>query len=214
MYATPFHADVGRAAFDLVTSRLAALAERQDTHRTRATGERANERQLARALRRQHMRPIVKVARAMVPEAAQLAAVSLPRMKSNSTDLTLRARALADAVEPHTPLMHEGGLPLDFVARLNTAADALDDAVRQKGTHQKGRIGTTDGIYQMVTEARRRVAVMDALVRAQLSEEEPLVTEWQSVVRSIRGAVRRVSREAEGATTPALVADSSGQKAA
>jgi hypothetical protein len=197
----------GRAAFDLVTTQLGTLAEAQDTHRTRASGELSNEQRLARSLRRQHIRPLVKVARAKVPEAAQLAAVSLPVIRSNSTDLTVRARAMADAVEPHKQLLHEGGLPSDFIDRLRAAADVLDAAIRQKGTHQKGRIGATDGIYQTVNEARRQVNVMDSLVRAELGEQEPLVTEWASVVRSIRMAVARASKTpgegtAPGAPTP------------
>jgi len=192
----------GRAAFDLVTSQMAAYAEEQDRHRIRAAGELSNELRLARALRRQHMRPIVKVARAKVPEAAQLTAVSLPPIRSNSTDLTTRARAMADAVEPHKQLLHEGGLPSDFIDRLKTAADTLDAAIRQKGTHQKGRIGATDGIVQQVRQARRQVGVMDALVRAQVAEQEPLLTEWRSIVRSIREAATRTRVEPVVGTTP------------
>jgi hypothetical protein len=191
-----------RTAFDQVTAQLGTLAELQDTHRTRASGELTNEQRLARSLRRQHMRPIVKVARAKVPEAAQLAAVSLPPIRSNSTDLTVRARAMADSVEPHKQLLHDGGLPSDFIDRLKAAADTLDAAIRQKGTHQKGRIGATDGITQAVTEARRQVDVMDSLVRAQLGEQEPLVTEWRSVVQSIRAAVNRATSSAAASPTP------------
>ena len=193
----------GRAEFDRVTARLGTLAEKQDAHRMNASGELSNERKHARALRRKHMRPVVQVARSKVPAAAQLSAVSLPPIRSNSTDTATRARAMAAAVEPYRQLLHEGGLPADFVEQLVAAASALETAVSAKRTHQVGRVGSTANIDAEVAETRLQVSAMDALVRATVGEHEPKLDEWAKIVRDIRSALRQ-------ATKPAVVGQPGG----
>jgi len=191
-----------RKEFDDVVSRLTALAEEQETHRINASGELSSERRLARRLRREHMRPIVKVARSKVPAAAQLSAVSLPPIRSNNTDTANRARAMAAAVEPYKQLLHEGGLPGDFLEQLNAATTVLEQAVKKKLTHRKGRVGSTDGIVNEVSEVRVHVNVMDSLVRKHMGEKEPAVSEWASIVRSIRAATRQARKGPAAAPEP------------
>jgi hypothetical protein len=159
------NAEGGRKDFDAVTTRLATLAQEQEAHRINASGQLSNERRLARELRRNHMRPIVQIARWKVPAAAQLSAVTLSLIRSNNTEMANRARAMGAAVEPFRQLLHEGGLPADFIEQLYAAAGALEDAVSQKKGHQVGRVGTTDNIEGEVTDARLQVNVLDSLGR-------------------------------------------------
>ncbi len=182
----------GRRGLDDVTAQLASLANEQGVHRTQGTGALASEKQLARALRRKHMWPIVKVARAKLPDVASLEAVRMPPVQSNNTDLVLRAGAMAEAVQPHAAELHDGGLQADFLDRLRTAAAQLLEAISSKDAHKTGRIRSTDGIRKVVFRTRRAVGVVDALVRAQLGEAEPLLTEWVSIVRAIRKSASRV----------------------
>jgi hypothetical protein len=182
-----------RVDFDALIVRLAAHAERQAAHQIAARGELASEKKMARRLRNKYMLPVVKVARAKVPAAAQLASFTLPPFRSNSTDTATRAQALAAAAVPYRALLQEGGLPQDFVEALVAAAAALEAAVRDKKTHQSGRVAATDNILDEVTDARTSVATMDALVRSVLPDGDPRIAEWAKIVRDIRGNARRAA---------------------
>ena len=190
-----------RKAYDAVTAQLGVLAERQEALEFKARGELSKEKELARALRRQHIVPIVRVARALVPDVARLAPVRVPPFKSNNTDLTSRARALGDAVEAHAEQLKAGGLADNFVAALRAASDALDAAIVTKGVHRRERIGATEGIVDVVRRARRATAAADGLVRARLGAREPLVTEWQTVARKIRVTARQAIRAVTESTS-------------
>lgn len=76
----------------------------------------------------------------------------------------------------------------------------LDTTIMQKGEHRRQRIGATDGIRKQVGEVRRQVDVMDALLRAQLVETDPLLTEWQTVTSAIRLAANKAIPSATAAT--------------
>ena len=157
-----------RKAFDAATTELGDLAERQDALETKAKGELLNELELARELRRQHIVPIVRIARVLVPDVARLDSVRVPPHKSNNSDLTSRARALADAVDAHVDALKVGGLPDTFVADLRGAADALDASIAQKGVHRRNRVGATVSIVDAVKQARRATGAADGLVRAKI----------------------------------------------
>ena len=187
-----------RRELDAAAAQLEALGETQGSHRTQARGERTNELRLARALRRQHMRPIVRIARAKVPKVAQLAAMTLPPLRTNSTALATQAGSIADAVQPYAQEFVDAGLPADFTARMRAAAAALVQSIGGKGDHRQQRIGATTALDQQVQQAKRVVAVLDGLVRAQLDEQEPLVSQWRAASRAISGG--------GSATNPPIVA--------
>ena len=81
----------------------------------------------------------------------------------------------------------EAGLPADFPDRLRAAADLLVQTVNGKGSHRATRVGATDSLTQAARKARTVVRVIDALVRAHLDEEDPLVTAWRAASRAVRG---------------------------
>lgn len=184
------HSDGGRAALAEVTTRLGTLAESQDTHRTRGSGQLSTERHLAHVLRRHHMKAIVRAAKVQVPELAELEALQMPGLRSNNTQLTSKARSMADAVTPYRDkLAPGGGLKPDFVARLRAAAAALDVAIAGKGGHFAGRKGTTAAIERGVQNARRVLNLVDTVVTAEIEHVEPLATEWKSILRTTRRAL-------------------------
>ena len=178
-----------RKRLDDVTVVLEQMGERQGTHRTLAKGALGSELLLARTLRRQHVRPVVRIVRAELPGVTALSAVALPPGGLNSTALATRARDLAAAVEPFAAVFVESGLPADFLDRMRAAADRLVQAVNGKGSHRTTRQGATDSLTKAFRRARKVVRVLDALVRAQLDEQDPLITEWNRASREVRGSV-------------------------
>lgn len=185
-----------RAGFDATTERLASFAKAQEAHAIQASGELQNERQLVRDLRRKYLRPMVRVARTKVPAAAQLSAVALPPIRSNSTKVAVDARAMLEAVTPFRQLFQEGGLAADFVEQAEAAITAVETAVGQKGHHQSQRIGNTQLILDEVGEVRLELGALDAHVRAALPEGSDLLPEWSRIVRTIRASLQQASRAA------------------
>jgi hypothetical protein len=179
------NASGARQELDAAATQLEALGETQGSQLRQGHGKRTNELRLARALRRQHMRPIVRIARAKVPKVAQLSAMSLPPIRTNSTALATQAGEIADAVQPNAQVFVDAGLPADFIARMRAAAALFVQSIGGKGAHRTQRIGATTALDQQVQQAKRVVAVLDGLVRAQLDEQEPLVSAWRSASRAI-----------------------------
>jgi hypothetical protein len=190
----PINKTGARTGLDTSIETISRLAELQERHRILVTGQRTDEQRLAKQFRRKNVRPIVEVARQKLPDEVDLLShLKAPRHSTNSTALATRGNAIADAVAPFTQTFLEAGLPADFAVQLKTAAGELAKAVSNKGTLRAGRRGATDGIGKAVSQARRAVRVLDALVKAQLKSAEPLVTEWRDAVRVIRGGKAKLT---------------------
>ena len=206
-----------RMALNEVTVELAGQAQSQSRHRTGRTGERRSEHKLARALRRQHIRPIVKVAKLTMPGIAQLDALRVPPEGSNNTELVTAALAIGDVVAPHHAELVAAGLPGDFLDGLRTAADGLLGAIAVKGGHFRQQVGATGAIDKTVIKSRRVVTAVDALTRAAVAEDDPILKEWMNIVRAIRRATNRVTKsevtaEAQaGEVSESSVAASAGE---
>ena len=178
-----------RVALDESITNVATLAQRQSTHFKGKTGELASERRQARALRHDHLKPIVELAKLKVPEIAQLEALRVPHARSNSTALVLDALSVGDLVSPYQDQLIAAGLAVDFLPRMRAAADRVLGAVGGKGGHLRQQVGATEAIDKAVNATRLVVNAVDALVRASLGEGDPLIGEWAKVVRNIRSAL-------------------------
>jgi hypothetical protein len=199
----PINTTGARKAFDASIETISRLAETQERHRILVTGQRTDEQRLAKQFRRKYLRPVAEIARQKLPDEVDLLShMKVPRHTSNSTALAARGNAMADAVAPFVQAFLDVGLPTDFVAQLRTAAGQLTTAVSTKGTLRAGRRGATDGIGKAVSTARKALRVVDAMVKAQLKSEEPLVTEWRDAVRVIRGGKARLALVPTPVPTP------------
>jgi hypothetical protein len=193
-----------RKTLDETIDKIAGLAETQDSHRILVTGQRASEIRLSAELRRRFLRPIVEIARAKLPEQAELTNVTLPNA-GNSTKMVSRARGLGDAVEPFKQTFIDAGLPADFVEQLRTASAAVVAAILAKGEHRSNRMGATDGLGKEVAAARKAVRMLDSLVKAQLATKEPLLTTWRGAITVIKGGPPSASK-LTAPTTPTTAA--------
>jgi len=185
-----------RQELDAVTLQLDALGKKQGSTRDAGRGDRSDELRIARALRRQHMRPLVRIARAKLPSLAKLSSLTLPPLKGNSTALATRAGEMADTVQPHAQVFVAAGRPVDFLDRLRAAAQDLVQAVGDKAQRRTERVGATDALDKVVRNARHVVGVLDAFVREELDEQEPLLTEWRRASKPITTGSTRVTTAA------------------
>lgn len=201
----PLAAGGGRNGFDAALQRLTQLGDVQGAHRAAGSGELSYERKLARSLRRKYMFPIVRVARAKVPAAAQLEQVRLPKIRSNSAVLVRDARDMAEAVTPYRQLFHEAGMPAYFIEHLQEAAAELEKVSGGKLGHFAKRKGATENIDTEAETLRIELNMVDALVLAALEDHPSKVGEWRTLVKSVRSAYREVSRNLaveEGSAEP------------
>lgn len=192
----------GRALSEAIDG-LATRAVAQATHQLGHVGGIQSEKRLARALRRFHINPLVKVAQLAVPDVAELTAVQIPPTRSNNTELATKAIAMANAVEAFEGPLTAAGLRADFRPRMIAAAKALLDAVGGKKGHRRGRVGATGAIEKQVEVCRRVVTAVDSLVKAAVPEHDQLLVEWAAVVRDVRRSLAS-SSDAEVAPPTAI----------
>ena len=176
-----------RRSLDTVTTQIASLSDTQGTHRMRVIGERAKELRLARTLRRRHLGPIVKIARASLGHLPEFSDVTLPPASGNTEALASFARTLAGAAEQFAPTFIEAGLTPGFGDRARAAAEQLVQAIGGKGAHRSSRVQATDGIEKQVRQARRAVSMLDSLIHVQLYEQDPLLAGWRNARAIIQG---------------------------
>jgi hypothetical protein len=189
-----------RKSLDAATSELAALSETQGMHALRGRGARAKELRLARALRRKNLLPIVRVARAKLPEVEELGHVVLPPGSGNTQELVNFTRSLLKAAEPFTPTFVEAGLAADFADQTRAAAAEIEQVIGGKGVHRTSREEATGGITKVVREARAAVGMLDAFIKAQLAEGDPMLIKWESARRVIQGGGATATTQAAAPT--------------
>jgi len=151
-------------------------------------------RVLRRALLRDHMAPIARIAKADLPEIPEIEPLRMPIGRPTAERLAALAHGMAQAATPNSNVFVAAGLPEDFIARLTTAIDdmlsTLDERVQCRGA----RAGATKGIRRKLIAARKIVHILDAFVHTALKSDPGLLTTWSVVKRVRRIAVRPIDR--------------------
>jgi hypothetical protein len=149
------------------------------------------------ALIRDHMAPIARIARAELPPTPELSALRMPRTAWKMERLAAAAHGMAQAAESSAAHFVAAGLPTDFIARLQGAADAMVRSVSDR-KQTRGRLtGATKGLATTISSALKLVGVIDALVTSALVDDPALLANWKVVKR-----VRRMPTHAPAETTP------------
>jgi hypothetical protein len=115
----------------------------------------------------------------------------MPRGKPTAEKLASYAYGMGAAAAPFTDTFTKAGLAADFVAQLNTAADAVVGVVANRTTSRGKRRGATDGLKARLTEGRKVVHILDALVKSALKNDAPLLGNWNLVKRVTKSAPGR-----------------------
>jgi hypothetical protein len=156
------------------------------------------QRELRTVLLRDHMAPIARIARADLPRAPQFAALRMPRGRPSIPKLAAAATGMAREAANHADIFVAAALPADFAEQLDQASQALVESANARVLTTGRRTRATSGLRSKLTEGRRIVHVLDALVKKTLKNDEPeLLREWNYVKRVPRTRGR-------GITTPAI----------
>jgi hypothetical protein len=110
--------------------RLEDIINSLDTHAADQTGSfiegqslTQRQRNLRTVLRRDHMAAIARIARADLPSTPEFRPLRMPRGRITPEKLAAAASGMAQVAARYTDTFTAAGLPADFVAQLNTAAD-------------------------------------------------------------------------------------------
>ena len=144
------------------------------------------------------MRPIAQVAKARLTTVPQFSSLVLPDPKIDTNGLISAGNAMAGAAAPYTATFTGLGLPTDFVAQLQAAAQTVQAAVDTRAEYRVSGVSATAGVSALLRQGRQAVHVLDSMVVPQLTGNDQLLAGW-------RNAKRVVSKPgtASSGTTPA-----------
>jgi hypothetical protein len=201
----------GRKALDDAIAALDGHAIAQAEHRIGSTGETQKQRSLRLTLRRQFLRPIVKVAAATLGNVPELAALRLPGNKVVGASLVDAANAIANAAAPYTATFVTAGLRPDFLDGLRAVTQQLASSLGGRTDHTAKRRGSTIGLGSGTANGRRALQLLDAAIHQTVTDEQ-LLAEWNAVKRipnkpgPARTAGTPVAAGSHAPTTPAPAA--------
>jgi hypothetical protein len=158
------------------------------------------QRNLRLVLRRDHMAPISRIARADLPNTPEFRPLRMPRGKITPEKLAAAATGMAQIAGRYTDTFTAAGLPANFVEQINTAADDMLSALANRTRSRGRRRGATSGLKEKLSEGRRVIGILDSFVQKALQSNPSLLADWNLVARVPKTAVR------SSATDPALPA--------
>jgi hypothetical protein len=170
---------------------LSAHASEQTGSNLAAQGATQKKEALRLALLRDHMAPIARIAAADIPNLPELSPLRMPRGKPTAEKLASYAYGMGAAAAPYTDTFTKAGLAADFVAQLSAAADAVVGVVANRTTSRGKRRGATDGLKARLTEGRKVVHILDALVKSALKDDPALLGNWNLVKRVTKSSPGR-----------------------
>ena len=148
---------------------------------------------LRRALIRDHMIPIARIAAADLPDTPELHPLRLPRDGASAQRLAAAAYGMAETAQKYADVFTRATLPVDFAAQLTAAADAMIASIGDRTKNRLVRRGATAGLKNSLASARKIVGVLDALVRSRLQDQPSLVAAWESAKRVTQSPSRAIA---------------------
>lgn len=197
------NASGARQRLDRAADDLAASANEQETSKQEGKGETLAEKALRSALLKQ-MRPIVRIAQCVLDDVPELSPMTMPGGKTAWQPLMEAAAAMADVGRAHHDVFTSGGLPADFVERLLDRVAAILASFGDRNEYASTRVLATATTASRATRGRKLVKILDALVKLQLSADDPLLAGWQTAKRYHAIAPRPAPQQATAAAEPAV----------
>ncbi len=169
-----------RRILDDVVDTLSSHASNQAASKRMGSAETAKQRVLRNALRLNAMRPIAAVAAAQLKQVPEFLALKMPPGNSTSARLIAAAGGMATAATTYEKAFVDAGLPADFLDRLKTASDALNNSLTNRGNTAGNQVGATQGLKAESVRGREAVKVLDSLIEPQLAGDSVLLMQWKS----------------------------------
>lgn len=183
-----------------------------DTHASTQTGSfidsqslTQRQKSLRTVLRRDHMAPVARIARADLPNTPEFRPLRMPRGRITPEKFAAAASGMAQVAARYTDTFTAAGMPADFVDRLDDAADNMLNSLADRTRTRGRRRGATEGLREKLSEGRKVVAILDAFVSTALAGDPSLLADWKIIVRVPKTTGRIVPTDAppaSGSVTP------------
>lgn len=136
------------------------------------------------ALLRDHMAKIATIAVAELPQVPELEVLKMPKGRTLSIE-RLRAAALgmAKAAAPYADVFVKAALPADFLDQLVAAANATIESVGTRKQNRVVTVGATKGLKATLSNARKTVRALDALVKSEFKNDPSMLAAWRTAMR-------------------------------
>ena len=185
-----------RQELDAAYADTIAMVNEQGTRMRAGRGERSNQLSIERSLRRLHLTPIVKFARAGLRGVPNFGALTPNVQRLDGDGLVKAANALLTAAEPYAAAFTEAHFPEDFIAQARLATNALQTSMEVRSHEVVRRVGATKQINESVKRGRSAIAKLDAALSRLRIGNPRLETEWQ--------AAKRIRSQAHSVVTPTV----------
>ena len=169
-----------RLNLDDAIARLTVMAVSQRAATLVSVGATARRNSLIKTLKKHHMRPITLVARQKLANIPEFKALAKPTRKLGASQMVAAAVAMAAAAQPHEWVFTNVGLPDDFVATLNAAADAVTASQAVRQTSVADAVSSTAGVAEQEARLRGLFPLIDAIVGPKLGNDAVLMKKWES----------------------------------
>ena len=178
-----------RRNLDDAVSKLTAMAVTQTGGTLASKGATARQRSLRVSLRNNNMKPIAAVAKLLLHDVPEFAALTMPVKQLGATQLVAAAHGMADAAQIHAATFTGAGLPDSFITDLRTAADAVTTSLDGRQKHTGSSKAATAGLKAQETRLRNLFKLLNALVTPRLGTNVVLLTKWKATKAIVHKAI-------------------------
>ena len=162
-----------------------------------------------KVLLRDHMAPIVRIARLEATAVPALAPVKMPRGDPGVHKLLAAAEGIAFIAQNHREVFIAAGLRPTFVEDLRAAIDDISATLAQRTGKRGAQVGATNGLERALASCNRYKAVLDSFIRTEAHDNVELLAYWTTITRVPRPPRRKKSdAESEAVASPAQSAAS------
>lgn len=175
------------AALSDIVRRLAETGADENEATRQLNAEVRRQRELRRALRVHHMRPISRISRRVLGTPGLDAKFVLPSYRADNEALISAATAMAAAAEQHAAAFVAQGLAQDFVQQFRAATAALASAVGTRVQLKQRRDKARETLVELVKRGRASVEMLDAIVSSRLEPQPELLAAWRTAKRRLDG---------------------------
>jgi hypothetical protein len=169
---------------DDVVAQLSGHSTEQVVGTRLSAAERSRQQSLCNKLRDHHLRPIVAIARATMADLPGIEkALRLPPKLLSVTKLVAEANAIKESVAQYEPAFVKNGRPVDFLAQLSAAIDAVSQCTMGRAQLVGRQVGAKAGIAQEARRGRHAVEMLDSIVRVAFEGNDVVMRTWEVAKR-------------------------------
>ena len=190
---------------DEVIARLTSHSTDQAVGSRFRLADKEREITLRGVLREQHIRPIAKIANAVLKGSPGIdKATRMPKPQITTTRLLADARAFRAAGSLYEAVFVKNGRPADFLARFDAVAEELRQSFLGKARNVGKAVGAKEGMNDEIVRGRDAIEVLDAIVTTTFAGNNDVLAKWRSA-RRVRATAGGGGSSVSAPSTPTLV---------